>query len=221
MATLRSACRPASGSQGCARSLDEKRTRPAQRAVRYRSRMAVITPTGHACGAVVTDLDARAINDAEAAELRSALDEHHVLVFPDQRMSNDELERFSEAFGRLGTDPWFIRSRAAITSPRSGATPMKRHRCSERAGIPTGAFSTPRRWRPVCSASPSHGRWRHIFANQHLAYDHLSDDLKSRLEGLSREAFRPLHLRQGQHARPGVGRDGRTDDGDPRRPRPL
>ena len=28
--------------------------------------MAVITPTGHACGAVITDLDARAISDAEA-----------------------------------------------------------------------------------------------------------------------------------------------------------
>ena len=61
----------------------------------------------HACGAVVTDLTPQRSMMSRPLNCL-LLDEHHVLVFPDQRMSNDELERFSEAFGRLGTDPWFI-----------------------------------------------------------------------------------------------------------------
>jgi len=106
-ATLRSACRPASGSQGCAGSLHEKPL-AGRSAVRYRSPMAVITPTGHACGAVVTDLDATAVNDVEAAELRSALDEQprHQIDFSSaaaakvykqcQLWSHSRTDRFSQ-----------------------------------------------------------------------------------------------------------------------------
>ena len=63
---------------------------------------------------------------------------------------------------------------------------MKRHRCSARAGIPTGAFSTPRRWRPACSASP----FRRLVVTRSSPTStlpttvFLPDDLKSRLEGL-------------------------------------
>ena len=147
--------------------------------------MAVITPTGHACGAVVTDLDATAVNDVEAAELRSALDEHHVLVFPDQRMSNDELERFSEAFGRLGTDPWFI--------PIEGSDHIAEIRRDADEEAPLFGEGWHSDWSfldspPVATCllgltiPPVGGDT--LFANQHLAYDCLPDDLKSRLEGL-------------------------------------
>ena len=71
--------------------------------------MPVITPTGEACGAFVTELDLGApLSAEESATLRAALDEHHVLAFPDQVMTNDDLERFSQSFGVLGTDPWFV-----------------------------------------------------------------------------------------------------------------
>ena len=147
--------------------------------------MAVITPTGHACGAVVTDLDVRAINDAEAAELRSALDEHHVLVFPDQRMSNDELERFSEVFGRLGTDPWFI--------PIEGSDHIAEIRRDADEEAPLFGEGWHSDWSfldspPVATCllgltiPPVGGDT--LFANQHLAYDRLPEALKSRLEGL-------------------------------------
>ena len=145
--------------------------------------MAVITPTGHACGAVVTDLDAAAVNDAEAAELRSALDEHHVLVFPDQRMSNDELERFSEAFGRLGTDPWFI--------PIEGSDHIAEIRRDADEEAPLFGEGWHSDWSfldspPVATCllgltiPPVGGDT--LFANQHLAYDRLPDDLEITLK---------------------------------------
>ena len=68
--------------------------------------MATFTPTGQPCGAIVTDIDlSQPISEEESAALREGLDDHHVLAFPDQHLTNADLERFSEAFGRLGTDP--------------------------------------------------------------------------------------------------------------------
>ena len=50
-----------------------------------------VTPTGQACGARVTGLDLSArLDDAQVAELRRAWLEHHVLVFPEQEMTDDE-----------------------------------------------------------------------------------------------------------------------------------
>ena len=67
-----------------------------------------VTPTGSACGAVVTGVDISRELPAElVAELRAHWLEHKVLVYPDQKMSNTDLERFSQYFGELGDDPFF------------------------------------------------------------------------------------------------------------------
>jgi len=68
-----------------------------------------IIPSGQACGAHVTGLDLTQPLPLEIiAELRAAWLEHHVLAFPDQAMSDDDLERFTGYFGGFGEDP-FIR----------------------------------------------------------------------------------------------------------------
>ena len=66
-----------------------------------------ITPTGAALGAHVRGVDLSRPLDAETvAAIRAAWLEHLVLAFPDQEMSHEDLERFTEAFGGFGTDPF-------------------------------------------------------------------------------------------------------------------
>ena len=67
-----------------------------------------VTPTGAACGAVVTGIDlTQALSEDVVAELRRQWLEHKVLVFPGQKLSNTDLERVSQYFGELGEDPFF------------------------------------------------------------------------------------------------------------------
>jgi taurine dioxygenase len=66
-----------------------------------------VEPTGQACGAHVTGVDLSAPLDADTiAAVRAAWLEHHVLVFPDQRLTDDDLERFTLAMGGFGEDPF-------------------------------------------------------------------------------------------------------------------
>jgi len=68
----------------------------------------VIQPSGQACGATVRGVDLCADLDADTvAEIRAAWLEHHVLAFPDQPMTDDDLERFTLNFGPFGDDPFF------------------------------------------------------------------------------------------------------------------
>lgn len=67
-----------------------------------------VIPTGQACGAHVHGVDLTApLSVDEVAAIRSAWLEHHVLVFPDQPISDDDLERFTLRFGPFGHDPFF------------------------------------------------------------------------------------------------------------------
>ncbi len=67
-----------------------------------------VTPTGQACGARVAGVDlTNPLSDDEVAAIRAAWLDHHVLVFPDQPVSDDDLERFTLYFGPFGHDPFF------------------------------------------------------------------------------------------------------------------
>ncbi len=67
-----------------------------------------VTPTGQACGARVTGVDLTSpLSGDEVAAIRAAWLDHHVLVFPDQPVSDDDLERFTLYFGPFGHDPFF------------------------------------------------------------------------------------------------------------------
>lgn len=67
-----------------------------------------VEPSGQACGARVTGVDLKApLDPAAVAAIRAAWLEHHVLAFPDQFLSDDELERFTLYFGGFGEDPFF------------------------------------------------------------------------------------------------------------------
>ncbi len=118
-----------------------------------------VVKSGQACGATVTGADLSAPLDTETvAEIRAAWLEHHVLAFPDQAMTDDDLERFTLAFGGFGDDPFIapidgrdhviaVERRADETSPSS-----------LRSGTATGA-SKPRRLQELACSGCRFLRW--------------------------------------------------------------
>lgn len=72
------------------------------------SSMPGIRPTGASLGAAVTYVDLTAPLDADTVTaIRAAWLEHKVLVFPDQPMTDDDLERYTQYFGPFADDPYF------------------------------------------------------------------------------------------------------------------
>lgn len=67
-----------------------------------------ITPSGQACGAEVRGVDlTQPLDVATTAAIRLAWLDHKVLAFPDQPMTDEDLERFTLHFGPFGHDPFF------------------------------------------------------------------------------------------------------------------
>ena len=145
-----------------------------------------IEPTGQACGARVTGLDlTKSLDDETIATLRAAWLEHHVLVFPDQSIDDDDLERFATCFGPFGHDPFFgpIPGREHIAAIRRDAdetSPLFAENFhsdwSFQENPPQGTVL-----RSVVTP-PSGGDT--LFANQHAAYDAMPTALRERMAGL-------------------------------------
>ena len=145
-----------------------------------------VEPSGQACGARVTGVDlTQPLDHAAIAEIRAAWLEHHVLAFPDQHMSDDDLERFTLYFGQFGDDPFFapITGRqhiAAIRREASEQSPLFAENWhtdwSFQARPPSGTCLN-------AVDIPPHGGDTH-FANQHLAWEALPDARKAQLADL-------------------------------------
>ncbi len=143
-----------------------------------------ITPTGEACGARVTGIDLSQPLDRRAiATIRSAWLEHHVLTFPDQKLSDDDLVRITNYFGSVGDDPYFV--------PISKKTPVVAltRRADEQAPVFAENWHTDWSFKqhpPIgtCLYSlvvpPVGGNTG--FANQQLALAQMPDALRQRLE---------------------------------------
>lgn len=145
-----------------------------------------VAPSGQACGAHVTGLNLRAELDAAlVADLRAIWLEHHVLAFPDQYLDDDDLERFTQAFGGFGDDPFFapIPGRQHIAAIRREADEQS----------PLFAENWHADWsfqrRPPAGTClnaveiPPFGGDT-LFANQHLAWEALSADQQARYADL-------------------------------------
>jgi len=67
-----------------------------------------VTPSGQACGATIRGVDSTAdLTRSAVASIRAAWLDHKVLAFPDQEMTEADLERFTLYFGPFGNDPFF------------------------------------------------------------------------------------------------------------------
>jgi taurine dioxygenase len=143
-----------------------------------------ITPTGQACGARVAGIDLSQPLDRDTiSSIRSAWLEHHVLAFPDQKLSDDDLVRVTNYFGNVGEDPYFV--------PISKKTPVVAltRRADEKAPVFAENWHTDWSFKqhpPIgtCLYSlvvpPVGGNTG--FANQQLALAQMPDDLRQRLE---------------------------------------
>ncbi len=149
--------------------------------------MISVTSSGQACGASVTGVDlSQPISADLVAEIRSIWLEHHVLAFPDQRLSDDDLERFTLAFGGFGDDPFIapIAGRdhiIAVERLADETSPLFAENWhsdwSFQARPPAGTCLYAIRIPPVGGDT--------LFANQHAALDAMPPALRARIEGRS------------------------------------
>jgi len=144
-----------------------------------------ITPSGAACGAFVRGVDLTKPLTAEtASDIRAAWLEHHVLIFEDQSMDIDDLERFTLSFGPFGEDPFI-----APIPGREHVIAVKRE-ADEKAPVFAESWHTDWSFQETPPAGtclygvtipPAGGDT--LFANQHLALERMPDALRTKLEG--------------------------------------
>ena len=144
-----------------------------------------IAPTGEACGAVVRGVDlTQPLAKETVDEIRSAWLDHLVLVFPDQEMSDEDLERFTLYFGPFGDDPFIapidghehiiaVQRAADETAPIFAESWHTDWSFQESPPSGTCLFGI--------TIPPSGGDT--LFSNQYLALEHMPSELRSRLEG--------------------------------------
>jgi len=144
-----------------------------------------VTPTDQACGATVTGVNLTApLSSQDTADIRAAWLKHHVLIFPDQSMSDDDLERFTLSFGPFGDDPFIapIEGRKHIIAVQRAA--------DETAPIFAESWHTDWSFQDTPPAGtcllgitipPTGGDT--LFANQHLALAQMPADLRAQLNG--------------------------------------
>ena len=144
-----------------------------------------IEPSGQACGATITAVDLTTPLDADTVgEIRRAWLEHHVLAFPRQPMTDDDLERFTLEFGPFGDDPFI-----APIEGRDHVIAISR-RADEQAPLFAETWHTDWSFQEHPPAGtclfgidiPPVGGDTH-FANQHAALEAMPPELRDRLEG--------------------------------------
>ncbi|MEP6391052.1 MAG: TauD/TfdA family dioxygenase [Halioglobus sp.] len=144
-----------------------------------------VTPSGQVCGAAVTGVDLTQPLDADTiAAIRAAWLEHHVLSFPGQPMSDDDLERFTEYFGGFGEDPFI-----ASVEGREHVIAVQRS-ANEQAPLFAENWHTDWSFQEKPPAGtclfgitipPMGGDT--LYADQHAAFKAMPADLRERLEG--------------------------------------
>ncbi|MFK7975469.1 MAG: TauD/TfdA dioxygenase family protein [Halioglobus sp.] len=146
-----------------------------------------VTPTKASCGASVTGVDlSSALSEDVVAQLRAHWLEHKVLVFPEQKISNTDLERFTHYFGELGEDPFFghIEGHEHIAAVARAA--------DETTSIFAEVFHSDWSFMQIPPAGtvlygitipPTGGNT--LFADQVLAYERLPDALREKADQLT------------------------------------
>lgn len=144
-----------------------------------------VVASEQSCGAEVRGIDlSRPLDPEQVAAIRKAWLEHLVLSFPEQQLSDDDLERFTLYFGPFGDDPFIA------------PIPGRQHiiAVQRRADETTSIFAE--QWHTDWSfqATPPRGTCLYgitippqggdtLFANQVSALEHMPSSLRERLEG--------------------------------------
>ena len=168
-----------------------------------------VQATNQACGAVVTGVElSQPLSDEQRDAIRAAWLEHHVLSFPDQQLSDDQLEQFSLSFGPFGDDPFIapIEGRKHIIAVQRAA--------DETAPVFAEAWHTD--W--SFQATPPAGTCLYgitippaggdtLFINQHKALEEMPQALRDKLEGkLAIHSARLAYNTDGAYGDQDIGR---------------
>jgi taurine dioxygenase len=165
----------------------------------------LLKPTGAALGAVVQNFDAsRAASPSAILALKRALLDHHILIFKQQDLSEDQFKAFATYFGSVFAPPSDV---PVLASGAGGATPEIVLVANIEGGYTgNGELSahSDHHWTPSPSAGsllyalevPTEGGDT-SFYNMHLAYETLDEATKRRIEGLSLITYNPFLVPEG------------------------
>ncbi|MDZ7951191.1 TauD/TfdA family dioxygenase [Nostoc sp. DedQUE09] len=150
-------------------------------------------------GAIVTDLDAsQPIAPEVILQLKEALRDRHILIFKDQKLSDEQLLSFSLYFGAL-----FVPSdETPVLASKPGETPVVIPISNVDGGY-TGTgeltFHSDHKWTPTPSSGsllyaleiPTHGGDTY-WLNTNLAYEALDEATKERIADLQLITYNPF-----------------------------
>jgi taurine dioxygenase len=160
-------------------------------------------------GAVIEDIDVSAIDDKIWRELDALFVEHHVLVFPGQRLTPDQHISFASRWGEPVSHPYAaMPDHPEIIELKNAGRrrDVNQHWHSDM----TYNAAPPKLTMLYALEAPEFGGDT-AFSNQELAYDGLSDGLKAMVDSLS-----------GHHTAAGLARLYKEDPGSaPRADHPL
>lgn len=95
-------------------------------AVGLSPRTLAIAPISPAIGAEVSGVDlSKPLEAEQLAEIRQALNAHHVLVFRDQALSRDDHKRFGRLWGRLHVHPYHSKTKPGEPAGDPEILPIK------------------------------------------------------------------------------------------------
>ena len=147
--------------------------------------MIEVIESGQACGATVRGVDlTRVLTPETVSAIRKAWLTHHVLAFPDQVMTDDDLERFTLAFGGFGVDPFIApipghEHIIAVERQADELSPLFAENWhsdwSFQARPPAGTCLYGIAIPPIGGDT--------LFANQHAALDAMPNAMRTRIEG--------------------------------------
>ena len=144
-----------------------------------------VEPSGQVCGATIRGVDLTAdLDEGTVATIRAAWLEHHVVSFPDQAVSDDDLERFSQYFGGFGDDPYIapIEGREHIIAVARSAdetAPL----FAENWHTDWSFQETPPSGTCLFGVTIPPMGGDTLYADQHAAFDAMPAELRERLDG--------------------------------------
>ncbi|MES2258990.1 MAG: TauD/TfdA family dioxygenase [Pseudomonadota bacterium] len=170
-------------------------------------KLITVKPVNPVIGAEIIGVDlTKEIWPALLEEITTALNEHHVIYFRDQQLSNEDHKRFGRLFGTLHSHPIHAaKAKAMAAGDNAGAAMADMYGAGEDPEIlvvkadETSKNVAGEGWHTdvTCDTEPPMGSMLYIsdapeggggntmFLNMHLAYETLSPTMKQFLEGLT------------------------------------
>ncbi|MGZ5989202.1 MAG: TauD/TfdA dioxygenase family protein [Rhizomicrobium sp.] len=152
----------------------------------HTKRHVTVTPDGGSAGAYVTGVDLSRPNDAEEiAGIRKALLDHLVVALPDQALSLDDLERFTDALGGRDVTPFVTPIEGRPHVIRILKEPNEKLNFANAWHTDLSYLEAPPSFTILyCLETPPAGGDT-VWANQYMAFDTLSAGLRDTLQGLN------------------------------------